>query len=96
MCRVVTIEVTSRPFRFFTDTCRCLPAPIDYVEFRVDAGNTYCLPVTKARLDATLWPAIAEAYAEWRRPPVLRLTDQRKLRVRVRAGTMPREPAYHP
>jgi hypothetical protein len=95
MCRVETIEVTSLPFRFFRDECPCLPAPVEYVEFRVDEANTYCVSIARARRNPAQWPAIAAAYAEWARP-VLRLTDQRKTRVRVRAGALALEPAYDP
>jgi len=93
MCHVPRIETTSLPFRFFRDECECLPQPVDYVEFRIGDGNTYSLTVDRARRNPAHWRAIADAYAAWARP-VLRLTDQRKIRVRVRAGTIALEPDY--
>lgn len=93
MCHVPRIETTSLPFRFYRDECACLPQPVEYVEFRISDGNTYSLTIERARRNPAHWRAIAQAYAIWSKPLRL-LTDQRKTRVRVPAGSLSIEPTH--
>lgn len=85
MCRVPRVAVLNVSFRFWRDECECRPSPVEMVEVWCDPANTVHLTVEAARRNKALWPAIADAYASWARPPVLAITDQRRLRVRVPA-----------